>query len=106
MFATLKRMGQGKKAGGGHGVAGIGVQAAYVYAHLTGSDGHDHRYQDADHEDGRHTARHQVKLIEKTAHAYLSARYVSITFCPSGPAFLIHSVSMVSPTLSSPCISS
>src|SRR3546814_6271124 len=57
-------------------------------------------------ENGGQAAGYQVKLIEKAAHAYLLARKLSMTFWPSGPARLIHSASMVSPTLSRPFMSS
>src|SRR3546814_11076246 len=93
-------MSQRQEAGGRHGIAGVGIQAADVNTQLARDDRHDYRHQYADRENGGQAAGYQVKLIEKAAHAYLLARKLSMTFWPSGPARLIHSASMVSPTLS------
>src|SRR3546814_18752355 len=102
MLTALEGMSQRQEAGGRHGIAGVGIQAADVNTQLARDDRHDYRHQYADRENGGQAAGYQVKLIEKAAHAYLLARKLSMTFWPSGPARLIHSASMVSPTLSRP----
>src|SRR5690606_9754368 len=105
MLALFKSMGQSQESRCGHAVTRIGVQTGNVDRHLAGRDRKRYADQNTYHENGGKHARRRVQRVQPSSHTYC-ARYASMICLPSSPARFSHSSSMVSPTLSSPAISS